>query len=303
MSSTCRSICSGALLLSSVIAVPASAIVRRHDVSDARYQVDPQSIPALAKLPYEGSGTLIAPSWVVTAAHAVSYMQGHPKDWFVTIKGKRRAVARIIVYPGFTAASPAWKAMFKPLFDKQSRFDAVAWMKKYDAAMANMRDIALLELKVPVSDVKPIPYYTGSAEAGEVAEIFGDGATGTDRTGAPDSAPHRGILRRADNQITDAHGPWLRYKFDCGSQALPLEGAIAGGDSGGPLLIKVDGKWTLAGMTHGLDGSLKDVLAVRHGTFKQGVCGQTFASTRISFFAKWITGRLSGASAASPAVQ
>jgi len=39
-----------------------------------------------------------------------------------------------------------------------------------------MHDIALLELKVPVSDSKPIPYYTGSAEAGPVAGLFGEGA-------------------------------------------------------------------------------------------------------------------------------
>ncbi|MEO1968500.1 MAG: trypsin-like serine protease [Sphingomonadaceae bacterium] len=278
----------GALGICSVLSAPASAIVRRNDVSDTRYRVDPQAIPALADLPYEGHGTLIAPTWVVTAAHAVRYMKDHPKDWFVTINGKRRAVARIILYPGYEKSASAWKAMFKPLFDKNNVFDEAAWMKKYRVAMSDMRDIALLELKAPVSDVKQLSYYTGSAEIGAVAEIIGKGATGTDLTGAPDNAPHRGELREAENRITDANGPWLRYVFDCGTNALPLEGVIAGGDSGGPVLIKFDGKWTLAGVTHGLDGSLADVRAVRAGTFKQGVCGQTFASKRISFFAEWI---------------
>ena len=41
----------------------------------------------LADLPYEGHGALIAPSWVVTAAHAVQYMQDHPNERFVTIGG------------------------------------------------------------------------------------------------------------------------------------------------------------------------------------------------------------------------
>ncbi|GAA4764831.1 hypothetical protein GCM10023219_06980 [Stakelama sediminis] len=290
-------------LLLSAIPTPASAIVRRHDVPDARYRIDPQAIPALADLPYEGHGALIAPSWVVTAAHAVRYMKDYPKDWFVTIHGKRRAVAHIIVYPGFEAAALAWQAMFKPLFDKTSSFDSVAWMKQYKAAMANMRDIALLELKDPVSDVRPMPFYTGSAEVGQVAQIFGKGATGTDQTGAPANAPHRGALRRAENRITDAHGPWLRYVFDCGSRALPLEGVIAGGDSGGPVLIKVDGKWMLAGVTHGLDGSSADVAATRAGIFKQGVCGQTFASTRISFFTKWITRHLGVPATTNPVGQ
>lgn len=288
---------SGVLLLPGTCLFAASAfgIVRRHDVSDMRYQVARQAIPALVDLPYEGHGTLIAPSWVVTAAHAVSYMQGHPKDRFVTIDGRRRAVSRIVVYPGFTAAAPGWKKMFEPLFDKKVSFDAPAWKKRYDAAMGQMRDIALLELKEPVSDVMPMPFYTGSAEAGKIAEIFGEGATGTDLTGAPDDAPHRGALRRAENRITSANGPWLRYVFDCGAGALPLEGVIAGGDSGGPVLIKAGGKWILAGVTHGLDGSLDDVLATRAGTFKLGVCGQTFASTRVSFFAKWIDGTMRAA--------
>jgi hypothetical protein len=118
--------------------------------------------------------------------------------------------------------------------------------------------------------------------------VFGEGATGTEITGAADNAPHRGDLRRARNRITQADGPWIRYVFDCGADALPLEGVMGGGDSGGPVLIKVDGKWTLAGLAHGLDGSIQDVLATRAGSLKQGLCGQTFASTRVSFFAHWI---------------
>ncbi|MBS0278549.1 MAG: trypsin-like serine protease [Proteobacteria bacterium] len=270
-------------------------IVRRHDVSDEHYRVSARDLPALANLPYEGHGALIAPTWVVTAAHAVSYMQSHPEDWFVTIDGKRRAVARIIVYPDYAAAASAWDEMFKPLFSKQNPFDAAAWQKRYEVAMSNMHDIALLQLAAPVTDVKPMPYYTGSAEAGRIAEIFGAGATGTDLTGAPDDAPHRGPLRRAENRIVSAHGPWLRYVFDCSNSALPLEGVIAGGDSGGPALINVNGQWTLAGVTHGLDGTLQDDLAVRAGTFKQGVCGQTFASTRISYFAGWIANTIRSA--------
>jgi hypothetical protein len=219
-------------------------------------------------------------------------MQSHPKERFVTIEGKRRKVAQIIVYPGYPAAARRWQEMFKPLFDKEHQFDVAGWMKTYDAEMSGMRDIALLKLQDPVSDVKPMPYYTGSAETGHVVQLYGEGATGTELTGAPDDAPHRGPLRRAENRITDARGPWLRYVFDCGREALPLEGVAAGGDSGGPMVIRADGSWVLVGLTHGLDGSLKDVLATRAGTFKQGTCGQTFASVRISFFAEWIADRI-----------
>jgi len=286
--------CVALLILS--IAGSAHAIVRRHDVSDSKYLVKAQSVPGFVDLPHEGHGELINPRWVVTAAHAVSDMRDHPKDWFVMIGGRRRIVGKIVVYPDYDASAAAWKK----LFDEINSGDAAAWIKRYDATMAGMHDIALLELKVPVSDVKPVPYYTGSAEAGRVAELFGAGATGTDITGVPDNAPHRGDLRRAQNRIASAEGPWIRYVFDCNADALPLEGVIGGGDSGGPVLISVNGIWTLAGLTHGLDGSIKDVLNVRAGHFKQGLCGQTYASTRVSFFARWLAETIASSSRSRP---
>jgi hypothetical protein len=202
----------------------------------------------------------------------------------VTINNKRREVVRVVLYPDYEDSSEAWNK----LFDQVKTGDAAEWKKRYDNAMASMHDIALLELKDPISDVTPIRIYRGTAESGEVVEIYGAGATGTDVTGAPESAPHRGALRRAENRIASASGPWLRYVFDCDASALPLEGAIAGGDSGGPLLIKNDGGRVLAGLTHGLDGSLEDLSHLRAGDFRQGLCGQTFASTRLSYFAHWI---------------
>jgi hypothetical protein len=263
----------------------AYAVVIRHDVADSRYLVPEKSIPSLANLPSEGHGALIAPRWVVTVAHAVIDMRARaPGDRYVTINNKRREVVRIVLYPDYETSSEAWKKMFEQV----KSGDPAEWKKRYDQAMASMHDIALVELKYPVADVLPMPIYRGTAESGNIAEIYGAGATGTGLTGAPDSAPHRGMLRRAENRITNASGPWLRYVFDCDATALPLEGALGGGDSGGPLLIKSAGRWTLAGLTHGLDGSLEDVLHLRAGDLRQGVCGQTFANTRLSFFAQWI---------------
>src|SRR3546814_7268569 len=58
------------LLALLAISSTASAVVIRSDVDDVRYQVPASAFPALADMHGEGHGVLIAPQWVVTAAHA-----------------------------------------------------------------------------------------------------------------------------------------------------------------------------------------------------------------------------------------
>ena len=91
------------LLIALLIAsVPASAIVIRDDVEDARYRISPSEIPALADMPGEGHGVLIAPEWVVTAAHAVTW-QSEIRQ--VVVNGVARDVDRIVIHPGFKRPS------------------------------------------------------------------------------------------------------------------------------------------------------------------------------------------------------
>ncbi|NJR72429.1 MAG: trypsin-like serine protease [Gammaproteobacteria bacterium] len=54
--------------------------------------------PALADMPSEGHGVLIAPQWIVTAAHAVTW-QAHIKQ--VVVNGLARDVEKLVIHPGY----------------------------------------------------------------------------------------------------------------------------------------------------------------------------------------------------------
>lgn len=253
----------GFLFLIALAALPANAIVIRADLPDADYRAQASELPALADLPQEGHGVLIAPDWVLTAAHAT---QGHTITE-LRIGGTPRAVAAVIVHPGFRAAAP-----------ELQRGDAAPLL----AALKASADIALIRLQEPVKDVTPLALYRGSDEAGQVVRLYGKGASGNGATGQDAAAPHRGELRRADNRLLGSDGHWLRFRFDAPPQAEPHEGMQGNGDSGAPLLLHRDGRWQVAGLMswQSWKGDLSG--------FRGGLYGTTCFAVRVSQFADWI---------------
>lgn len=256
-------------LLLLCISSTASAIVIRHDVDDSKYQVAASELSALVDMPGEGHGVLIAPQWIVTAAHTIP---GGSVDE-VTLNGVSRKVERLIVHPGYKKNPP--EALIKQALESGDASRVMEFLAASD-------DIALVKLAAPVTDVTPAGLYHGNDELGKLVKLVGKGGTGNGIDGQGPHSPHRTVLRRAFNTITDADGRWLGYVFDAGTSAHVLEGITGDGDSGGPVLIEVNGQWRLAGLA-----SWKSVQG-NAAAFRGGLYGQTTYSVRLSSYVEWI---------------
>ena len=250
-------------------ATSAQAVVIRHDVDDAAYRVPESELAALADMPHEGHGVLIATQWIVTAAHTT---QWHPVSE-VMLNGVCRKVAQVVVHPGYKAL-PA----------ELQTADAGPVM----AFLAGSDDIALIKLAEPAKDVTPVALYRAKDEVGKSVKLVGRGGTGDGLAGQKPHSAHRTELRRAFNTVSNAEGRWMDYVFDVGSAALPLEGMGGDGDSGSPVLVDAGGQWQLVGLA-----SWKyQANAGKAADARAGVYGQTSKNVRISHYAEWIGGVL-----------
>lgn len=203
-------------------AAAAHGIVIRHDRTEAESLALARAFPAACRVSVGGSGVLIAPTWVLTAAHVANGSQANGTT--VTIGGQTYQVLQALT-------NPQWRR-------------------------GGYRDIGLLRLDRPVTGVKPLPFATKAPSPGAPVTIvgaglfgMGDKGVGRTRVGAPTVHAGRNVVEltsqgRKDNtlQITLHEPP----KGDA------LEAIGAPGDSGGPMLTKVRGQWTVIGV--GLSG-------------------------------------------------
>ncbi len=257
------------LILLFAVSSTVSAVVIRDDVDDAEYRIPASEFPALVDMPGEGHGVLIDPQWVVTAAHTIP---GHPSLKRVVLNGVPRDVERVVIHPGYKTVP---QELIDPAMATGEAMLIVIFLSSSD-------DIALIKLTQPVADVVPAAIYQGSDEQGQIIKIVGKGATGNGATGHDPKGPNRTELRRAFNTITSAYERWFCYVFDEPPSALPLEGVLGNGDSGGPALVQTKDQWLLAGLA-----SWKFV----HGhvmTARPGRYGQIGCNVRLSHYRAWI---------------
>lgn len=208
-----------------------SAIIIRHDVGPARYEVWESKYPSVFFLEQQENrkicaATVIHQQWALTAAHCVEQTQ----------LGDTLATGR-----NFTVR----------LAGQDREIDAVIIHSEFDLKAANDVDLALLRFKRASTSPPAIPIYTQEPEVGSIVSLLGWGYTGLGTTGRQYSD---GSLRLAMNRITDVDRRF-RIRFDdprdSAKQALALEGVPSLGDSGGPALLENENGVFLVGITVG----------------------------------------------------
>ena len=139
----------GTLIFLTFLIPPDSvAVVIRHDKGDTDVLRLGQRFEAVGRVLPDGACTLVAPTWVATAAHVAASITADSKIQF---GNKKYAVKRTVIHPEGVK--------------RKGRPPEV--------------DLALVELAEPVKKIKPIELYKEGKELGKTFFIVGYGDYGS----------------------------------------------------------------------------------------------------------------------------
>lgn len=216
-----QTVAAAVLLGQSVVAL---GIIGRHDVDGSLYASYAELFPSTCMITLDGScigsGVLISPGYVLTAAHVARRFDGSGEAVRLS-DGRVAGVSQSMIHPFYSGL---------------------------------IFDIAIIRMEYGVSDIAPTPPYDSPLSSGMEVSLAGYGYIGDGIRGPWDRIAGT-TLWAATNRIDSVlygDSEFTMYLDAPGSSSVTaLEGIAAPGDSGGPAFLWTSDGWRVCGLTSG----------------------------------------------------